>query len=54
MGSRRSARTRYLGFGVLCLLLAVIAGVSSSWIPLVVLAVVGVVFVGRGLRVDKG
>jgi hypothetical protein len=54
MDPARSSRTRYLGFGVLCLLLAVIAGVSSSWIPLVVLAVIGVVFLGRGLRIDKG
>jgi hypothetical protein len=44
-----STRSRYLGFGLLCLLLAVVAGIAASWIPLAILVVVGLVFIGRAL-----
>ncbi len=48
-----SAGARHLGFGVLCLVLAMVAGLSGSWIPLGVLVVVGAFFIGRGLTVDR-
>ena len=48
-----SARTRHLGFGVLCLLLAVIAAITGTWIPLAILLVVGAVFVGRGMTMPR-
>jgi hypothetical protein len=51
MGS--SARSRHLVFGALCLPLAIVAGVTASWIPLVILLVVGVVSIGRGLTINK-
>jgi hypothetical protein len=46
------ARTRFLGFGVFCLLLAIVAAVTASWIPLAILVIVGAVFVGRGLTMN--
>jgi hypothetical protein len=52
--STASARTRQLGFGALCLVLAIVAAVSGSWIPCAVVAVVGLVFVGRGMTVGSG
>ncbi|HEY5197338.1 MAG TPA: hypothetical protein VIJ51_09975 [Solirubrobacteraceae bacterium] len=44
-----SARTRQLGFGVLCLVLAIVAGLTGGYIPLAVLLVVGATFIARGL-----
>jgi hypothetical protein len=44
-----SVRARDLAFGVICLLLAVLAAATASWIPLAVLVIAGIVFVGRGL-----
>ena len=46
---RISARTRYLAFGFLCLVLAIAAGVTASWVPLGVLVTLGAVFLVRGL-----
>jgi hypothetical protein len=48
-----SIRARHLGFGVLCLVLAVVAGLSASVVPLVVLLVIGIAFVGRGLTMSN-
>jgi hypothetical protein len=45
----RSTRTRDLGFGLVCLLLAIVATVTASWIPAVILVIVGAVFVGRAV-----
>jgi hypothetical protein len=44
---------RELAFGVLCLVLAIIAGITSSWIPAAILVIVGAVFVRRGLTKPK-
>jgi hypothetical protein len=52
MGSP-STRNRDLGFGILCLVLAVVAGIAGSWIPLAILVVVGVVFLGRALSARR-
>ena len=46
---RVSVRTRYLAFASLCLLLAIGAGVTSSWVPLGVLVALGAAFLARGL-----
>jgi hypothetical protein len=51
--SAASARTRELGFGALCLVLAIVAAVSGSWIPCAILAVVGLAFIGRGMTVGS-
>jgi hypothetical protein len=48
-----SAQTRNLAFGVLCLVLAIVAGVTSSWIPLAILLVVGAAFVARAATMNK-
>lgn len=51
--SRRSPTTRLLTFGVGCLVLAIVAGLTASWIPLTVLVVLGAVFVARGLATKR-
>jgi hypothetical protein len=33
--------------------LAIVAGLSRSWIPLAVLVVAGAIFVGRGVTMSK-
>ena len=48
-----SARTRHLVFGALCVLLVIVAGITASWIPLAILLVVGAVFIGRGVTMNK-
>ncbi len=46
---RVPAQKRSLGFGLLCLALAIVAALTASWVPLGILVVVGVVSIGRGI-----
>ncbi len=46
---RRARRTRYLGFGLACVVLAIVAALTASWMPLAILVVTGAVFVTRGI-----
>ncbi len=43
------ARARQMGFGLGCLVLAILAALTASWVPFGILVVVGVVFIGRGV-----
>ena len=49
MPTGRDRSVRYLTFGLLCLALAVVAGVTSSWVPLAILVIIGALFVGLGV-----
>jgi hypothetical protein len=46
---RVPARQRNVGFGLGCLTLAILAALTASWVPLAILVVVGVMFIGRGI-----
>jgi hypothetical protein len=46
---RPPRRGRYLGFALVCMGLAIAAALTSSWIPLGILVVVGAVFVARAI-----
>jgi hypothetical protein len=46
---RPPSRTRNIGFGLGCLALAILAALTASWVPLGLLVLLGVVFIGRGI-----
>jgi hypothetical protein len=48
-----SIATRSVAFGMVCLVLAVVAAIAAAWVPLVILACVGAVFVGRGVMLGR-
>jgi hypothetical protein len=48
-----SVATRSVVFGVLCLVLAVVAAIAAAWVPLVILALLGAAFVGRGVMLGR-
>jgi hypothetical protein len=50
--SQMPIRQRYLLFSGLCLVLAIVAAIAASWIPLAILVIIGAVFLGRGLRTN--
>lgn len=46
-------KTRSLTFGIGCLALAIVAGLTASWIPLVVLVALGAVSIAKGSTMKR-
>ncbi|MHB1567868.1 MAG: hypothetical protein ACYCXW_09115 [Solirubrobacteraceae bacterium] len=47
------SRTRSLAFGLGSVALAILAALTASWVPFTILAVIAVVFIGRGITTGR-